>query len=145
MAFVFDIGVEGEESLEGLELALRNMSISVNEEIHIAALKKAANVVRQRMDVTVPERTGEFARTLRVAKTKYKQLGEYQVIVGFKKGRGGNGKPLKGFIAHFLEYGTQDMPARPFMRRADSATREQQERIYTQEIQREVDRRLNGL
>jgi len=145
MAFVFDIGVEGEESLEGLELALRNMPISVNEEIHIAALKKAANLVKQRMDVTAPERTGEFAKTLRVAKTKYKQMGEYQVIVGFKKGRGGDGKPLKGFIAHFFEYGTQDMPARPFMRRADSATREQQERIYTQEIQKEVDKRLNGL
>jgi HK97 gp10 family phage protein len=145
MAFVFDIGVEGGESLEGLELALRNMSISVNEEIHIAALKKAANVVKQRLDVTAPERTSEFVRTLRVAKTKYKQMGEYQVIVGFKKGRGANGKPLKGFIAHFLEYGTQNMPARPFMRRADSATRQQQERIYTQEIQKEVDKRLNGL
>ncbi len=145
MAFVFDIGVEGEESLEGLELALKNMSIAVNEKIHIAALKKAANVVKQRLSVDVPIRTGEFARTLRVAKTKYKQIGEYQVIVGFKKGRDGNGKPLKGFIAHYFEYGTENMEARPFMRRADSATRDQQEMIYTQEIQKQVDRQLNGL
>lgn len=143
--FGFDIGVEGEDSLEGLQLALKNLPMHLTEEVHIAALKKAAKPLKNRIDVTVPEDTGEFAKTLRVAKSKFKKaLNEHQVIVGFKKGRE-DGKPLKGFIAHFHEFGTSKMPAKPFMRPADAYTAKEQDRIYTKEIQIEVDKRIDGL
>lgn len=144
MGFGFDIGVEGEDSLEGLQLALKNLPYHLTEEVHIAALKKAAKPLRDRIEIAAPEVTGEFVKTLAVRKTKFKNFGEHQVIVGFKKGRDGNG-PLKGFIAHFHEFGTSKMPAKPFMRPADEYTRKQQDSIYEAELQKEVDKRLDGL
>lgn len=145
MGFGFDIGVEGEDSLEGLRLALRNLPYHLTEEVHIAALKKAAKPLRDEIERRAPKYTWDFVETLAVRKTKFKNFGEHQVIVGFKKGRDGNGRPLKGFIAHFHEYGTSKMPAKPFMRPADEYTRKQQDSIYEAELQKEVDKRLDGL
>jgi HK97 gp10 family phage protein len=142
--FGFDIGVEGGDSLEGLQLALKKMPLYLTEEIHIAALKKAAKPLKDLIKTTAPNVSGEFVKTLRVGKTKYKNFGEHQVIVGFKKGRE-NGKPLKGFIAHFFEYGTEKMHATPFMRPADEKTKDEQERIYTEQLQKEIDKRIDGL
>lgn len=145
MGFGFDIGVEGEDSLEGLRLALRNLPYHLTEEVHIAALKKAAKPLRDEIERRAPKYTWDFVETLAVRKTKFKNFGEHQVIVGFKKGRDGNGRPLKGFIAHFHEYGTSKMPANPFMRPADEYTARQQNSIYEEELQKEVDKRLDGL
>lgn len=144
MGFGFDIGVEGEESLEGLQLALKNLPLHLTEEVHIAALKKAAKPLRNEIEQNAPKYTWDFVETLRVAKTKFKNLGEHQVVVGFKKGRQ-NGEPLKGIIAHFHEYGTSKMPAKPFMRPADSRTAKEQDRIYEEQLQKEVDKRIDGL
>lgn len=143
--FGFDIGVEGEESIEGLFFALKNLPLHLTDEVHIAALKKAAVPLKNDIERRAPKYTWDFVETLRVAKTKFKNnIGEHQVVVGFKKGRQ-DGEPLKGFIAHFHEYGTVKMPAKPFMRPADEATKAEQEAIYTAQIQVEVDKRIDGL
>lgn len=144
MGFGFDIGVEGGDSFEGLQLALKKLPYHLTEEVHIAALKKAAKPLEWEIAGTTPVDTGEFEKTLAIRKSKFRVFGQHQVIVGFKKGRDGNG-PLKGFIAHFHEYGTSKMPANPFMRPADEKTRKQQDAIYEAELQKEVDKRLNGL
>jgi HK97 gp10 family phage protein len=142
--FGFDIDVEGGDTIEGLFLALKKLPLHLTDEVHIAALKKAAEPVKFRLIYTTPELTGEFVKTLRIAKSKFKVFGQHQVIVGFKKGRE-NGEPLAGFIAHFLEYGTEKMAARPFMRPADEKTKAEQESIYTAQLQIEVDKRIDGL
>lgn len=140
-SFGFDFAVEGGESLEGLELALKRMPLHLTPNVHIAALKKAAKPLRDRLDATAPKATGEFVKTLAVRNTKFRKLNEHQVIVGFRKGNDGN-KPLKGFIAHFFEFGTSKMRARPFMRIAEQYTKHEQERIYYEEIQKLVDKIL---
>jgi HK97 gp10 family phage protein len=138
--FGFDIGIEGEDSISGLFLVLRNLPLHLTEEVHIAALKKAAEPVKFRLIYTTPEDTGLLVSDLRIAKSKFKVFGQHQVIVGFKKRTGGH-----GFIAHMHEYGTEKMPAKPFMRPADEKTKEEQERIYTAQLQVEVDKRIDGL
>lgn len=139
--FGFDFAVEGGEILEGLEQDLKRMPLYLTPDVHIAALKKAAKPLEKRLDATAPERTGEFVKTLAVRKTKFQKLNEHQVIVGFRKGNDGD-KPLKGFIAHFFEFGTSKMQARPFMRQAEQYTKYEQERIYYEEIQKLIDKIL---
>ena len=138
--FGFDIGVEGEESIEGLYLALKKLPLHLTDEVHTNALKKAAKLLEWRIMVTVPEDTGLLASDLRIAKTKYPKSGEHQVIVGFRKRTGGH-----GYLAHFHEFGTSKMPAKPFMRPADEKTKSEQEQIYTEQLQKEVDKRIDGL
>jgi HK97 gp10 family phage protein len=141
MSFGFDFAVEGGDALESLELALKKLPLHLTPSVHIAALKKAAKPLRDRIDATAPEKTGEFLKTLAVRNTKFRKLNEHQVIVGFRKGNDGD-KPLKGFIAHFHEFGTSKMQATPFMRPAEQYTKQEQERIYYEEIQKLVDKHL---
>jgi HK97 gp10 family phage protein len=138
--FGFDIGIEGEESINGLFLALRNLPLHLTDEVHTKALKKAAEPVRFRLIYTTPEDTGLLVSDLRIAKSKYRVAGQHQVIVGFRKKKEGH-----GYMAHMLEYGTEKMAARPFMRPADEKTKAEQEAIYTAQLQIEVDKRLDGL
>lgn len=138
--FGFDIAVEGEESIEGLYLALKKLPLSLTSEVHINALKKAAKPLMRAIDLSVPEDTGLLASDLRIAKTKYPKDGEHQIIVGFRKRSGGH-----GYLAHFHEYGTSKMPAKPFMRPSDDKTKSIQERIYEEQLQKEVDKRIDGL
>lgn len=139
--FGFDFAVEGGDALEGLELALRLLPLYLTPEVHIAALKKAAKPVEKRLNYTAPEDTGEFIETLAIRNTMFPKLNEHQVIVGFRKGNDGD-KPLKGLIAHFHEFGTSKMRAKPFMRLAEQYTKREQERIYYEEIQKLVDKKL---
>ena len=144
--FGFDIGVEGEESINGLFLALKNLPLHLTDEVHTAALKKAAEPVKFRLIYTTPEDTGLLVSDLRIAKSKFKVFGQHQVVVGFRKRKEGH-----GYIAHMLEYGTQNpdgstnIAARPFMRPADERTKAEQEAIYTAQLQIEVDKRIDGL
>lgn len=126
--------------INNLERSLRNLPLSMTDEVHQAALKQAEKPLVQRIDVTVPEDTGLLASDLRTAKTRYKKSGEHQRIVGFRKRAGGHGG-----IAHILEYGSVKMKARPFMRPADEKTKAEQEKIYVEQIQKEVDKRIDGL
>lgn len=135
--FGFDMGIEGGESLDALALALKQVPLHLTEEVHINALKKAAEPLKQRIDVTAPEDTGLMSEDLRIAKTKFKKYGEYQVIVGYRKRRDGH-----GHVAHFSEFGTEKQPAKPFMRPADEKTKLEQETIYTEAIQQKVDKLL---
>lgn len=138
--FGFDIAVEGEESIEGLYLALRNLPLHLTAEVHVAALKKAAKHVEWEIAGTVPRDTGLLESDLRVSKTKFPKSGEHQVIVGFRKRSEGH-----GYLAHFHEFGTSKMPAKPFMRPADEKTKPYQEATYLAELQKEVDKRIDGL
>lgn len=140
--FGFDFAVEGGDTLEGLELALRKLPLYLTPEVHIGALKKAAKPLRDKIKETAPKDTGEFLKTLAVRNTKFRKLNEHQVIVGFRKGKGKDDEPLKGFIAHFHEFGTSKMRAKPFMRPAEQYTKLEQERIYYEEIQKLVDKHL---
>ena len=67
MGFGFDIGVEGEESLEGLQLALKNLPLHLSSEVHTNALKKAAKHVEWEIAGTVPVDTGLLESDLAMA------------------------------------------------------------------------------
>ena len=141
-SFGFDFAVEGGDALEGLQSDLKRLPLYLTPEVHIGALKKAAKPLKDKIKELAPKDTGEFVKTLAVRNTKFRKNGEHQVIVGFRKGTDKDGKPLKGFIAHFLEFGTSKMQAVPFMRPAEQYTKAEQERIYYEEIQKLVDKHL---
>lgn len=135
----FGFGIDTSE-LDNVQRKLNSLPLSLTDEVHQAALKAAEKPLIQRIDVTVPEDTGLLASDLRGAKSKFKRINEYQRIVGFRKRKGGHGG-----IAHILEYGSVKMAPRPFMRNADERTKSEQDRLYTQQMQKEVDKRIDGL
>lgn len=137
MGFGFNIDTS---ELDNVQRKVKALPLSLTDEVHQSALKAAEKPLIQRIDVTVPEDTGLLASDLRGAKSKFKKIGEHQRVVGFKKRKGGHGG-----IAHILEYGSVKMAARPFMRPADERTKTEQEKIYTDQIQVEVDKRIDGL
>lgn len=139
--FGFNIGVDDGDSLDALAVQLRNIPNYITPQVHLRALTKAAAPLKKEIYNTTPVRSGKLRKTLRVARTKFKKQGQHQVVVGFRKGRD-NGEPLSGFIAHFFEYGTVKMPASPFMRPADAKTKAEQERVYLEELQKQVDKIL---
>lgn len=136
----FEFVVEGGDALSGLELALKRLPYHLTEDVHVTALKKAAIPVKQRMADIAPYDTGLLEKDLRIAKSRFKRIDEYQVIVGYRKTREGHGK-----IAHILEYGSVKYRATRFMKKSDEQTRYKQDQIYTKEIQFEVDKRIDGL
>ena len=141
---MFDFSYDDEANqLEGLRLKLEEIPMYLANEIQVNALKKAAKPMLEAMQLRCPqdflnEYSGEtLLQSLRIAKSRFEQIGEYNVIVGARKKKGGH-----GFLAHFFEFGTSKMAARPFMRPAEQATATEVERIYYEELQKEFDKRI---
>lgn len=101
-------GATGESvSIDGMEQVLKNLRKLGVEVDDLKALNFEAGVMVARK-VDPPVDTGDMATTLRVAKATKAA----KVTIG-QKG--------KGFYSTFLEYGTKDIIADPFMLRAKQA------------------------
>lgn len=101
-------GATGESvSIDGMERILKNLRKLGVEVDDLKALNFEAGVMVARK-VDPPVDTGDMATTLRVAKATKAA----KVTIG-QKG--------KGFYSTFLEYGTKDIIADPFMLRAKQA------------------------
>ena len=150
---MFDFSFDDHE-IEGLRLKLKELPLYLTDDVHTEALKKAAKPLLEAMLLRVPvnyltkDDAVHLKDSLKIRKSKFKEIGQHQVIVGAEKKKGGH-----GYIAHMLEYGTSGRTkkngaktgqtrARPFMRPAEAATQSIVEELYIIEIQKAVDRRL---
>ena len=138
-SFDFDI-----KELLDLEQKLKQLPIFVNADVHVEALEKAAVPLRDEIYRNTPVNEGDLREDLAIRKSKFQEPHAHSAIVGFKGGTG-----HRGHIAKFLEYGTKEngmkkIRERRFIRSSYERTKGEVERKYVEEIQKIVDKKLNG-
>lgn len=112
-------------TLDGFEeLRAKLASFNLKEEVTNDALEKAGEHLRQAVTNSVPVRTGALKKSI----TKGKVV-EGKILVG-------PSQLSPGYRAHFVEFGTSKMPARPFMRPAFEQEKSTIEKIMADEIRK---------
>ena len=83
--------------------------------------------------------TGELAQSLGLSPVKLNREGNHDIKIGFSEPRSDGGSNAK--IANILEYGKHGQPAKPFLKPAKSASKEECIRIMEQALKEEVEKR----
>jgi HK97 gp10 family phage protein len=94
--------------------------------IENTALKEAGNIVKESIIKEVPVRTGKLKENITVSNVKSKD--------GVKKVEVGPGKDE--YYAAFLEFGTTNMNANPFISRGYENSKEEAEKVIVEEIKK---------
>jgi HK97 gp10 family phage protein len=104
--------------LEETQRAIRGLGEFASHEVMLAAIKPSAEEIAETMRVLIPRQTGLTAEDIKVRESSdSKSGGKVELQIG-----GGKGSRGRAFIMRFIEFGTFNQPARPFMRPAwDSA------------------------
>jgi len=139
--------------------ALEKLPGVLQEKVVVGATRAAAKVVADEAKARVPEDTGLLKKSIGVAKAKKKDTPDGVVrfyvvpkskltilekhMVGeteFKiKGKG------RAFHAHFVEFGTVNMPAQPFLRPAMEATKDETVKAFQNYAIKRVDKEVKKL
>lgn len=90
------------------------------------ALKEAGNIVKESIIKEVPVRTGKLKENITVSNVKSKD--------GVKKVEVGPGKDE--YYAAFLEFGTTNMNANPFISRGYENSKEEAKKVIVEEIKK---------
>lgn len=94
--------------------------------IENSALKEAGTIVKESIIKEVPVRTGKLKENITVSNVKSKD--------GVKKVEVGPGKDE--YYAAFLEFGTTNMNANPFISRGYENSKEEAEKVIVEEIKK---------
>lgn len=94
--------------------------------IENSALKEAGTIVKESIIKEVPVRTGKLKENITVSNVKSKD--------GVKKVEVGPGKDA--YYAAFLEFGTTNMNANPFISRGYENSKEEAEKVIVEEIKK---------
>lgn len=94
--------------------------------IENTALKEAGNIVKESIVKEVPVKTGKLKANITVSNVKSKD--------GVKKVEVGPGKDE--YYAAFLEFGTTNMNANPFISRGYENSKEEAEKVIVEEIKK---------
>lgn len=114
--------------LEGMENLLNELDKlgQKGSRIENTALKEAGNIVKESIIKEVPVRTGKLKENITVSNVKSKD--------GVKKVEVGPGKDE--YYAAFLEFGTTNMNANPFISRGYENSKEEAEKVIVEEIKK---------
>jgi HK97 gp10 family phage protein len=114
--------------LEGMENLLNELDKlgQKGSRIENKALKEAGNIVKESIVKEVPVRTGKLKENITVSNVKSKD--------GVKKVEVGPGKDE--YYAAFLEFGTTNMNANPFISRGYENSKEEAEKVIVEEIKK---------
>jgi len=80
--------------------------------------------------------TGELVSALGVTTAKQDRNGNYNIKIGFAEPRSDGGSNAK--IANILEHGKHGQPAKPFLKPAKSASKEQCEEAMKSKLEEEI-------
>lgn len=108
-----------------------------SKQLHLKALRKAGEPIKETLNWWTPYRTGALLKDLSLRNSKFQEFDLHSVIVGYKGGTG-----HVGYIAWFLERGTKHIKARNFMLKAYQKNMQEAERIYEEEINNELSKVL---
>ncbi|WP_432473333.1 HK97-gp10 family putative phage morphogenesis protein [Amphritea sp. HPY] len=135
-----EYGVDLADTVEALEKFSNNIRIKVTRR----ASRKAAKLVEDAMILMTPRRTGDLLQSVKT-KTKVDQGGgrAYALIGPFGKvmsvdHHGIAKKRSQSYKAWFLEYGTENMKAQPFIQPALDRKRRDVERVFEDEVEKEL-------
>ena len=82
--------------------------------------------------------TGELMQSLGLSPVKLNREGNHDIKIGFSEPRSDGGSNAK--IANILEYGKHGQPAKPFLKPAKSASKEECIRIMEKTLKEEVEK-----
>ena len=102
------------KGLEGLIKTLNSLPDKLENKIIRAAVRKGANVVRDKARQNVPKDTGNLQKSIITSGAKVS--GKIAFRVSLKQRKTKNSKDP--YYGRFVEFGTSKMPAKPFMRPA---------------------------
>lgn len=96
---------------------LRKFPVNVQKNVVVGSTRAAALVVKKEMESRVPYEFGTLEDSI-VVKRRRSAPNEVIQSAGIKKVVTENGSKLKNTkqVAYYLEYGTEKMPAHPFIR-----------------------------
>lgn len=109
---------------------LRKLPAELSDRAVKTAARKAANLVRDEMELRAPMDTGALAMNL---KTRVRQTGPEQIVAEV-------GPSKNEFYGMFIEFGTRNIPARPFMGPALDATAQEAVNLFTDELRKAIGR-----
>lgn len=131
-----DFGVDVAETTRALEKFSNNIRIKVTR----SATRKAARVIENTMILMAPRNKGALLESIRT-KTKVDKAGgrAYAVVgpTGKVMSVGSDGvskKRSQTYKARFLEYGTKNMKALPFIQASKDRSERQVEQIFSKEV-----------
>lgn len=109
------------KGLEDLIAKLNALPAKLEKKVIRAAVRKGANIIRDKARSYVPVDTGDLKKSITVSGAKYKK-GTIALAI---KPRNNKKKGVTVFYGRFIEYGTSKMAAKPYMRPAyDEAEKE---------------------
>ncbi len=133
-----DFGVDVAETTRALEKFSNNIRIKVTR----TATRKAAKIIENAMILMAPRRSGALLESIRT-KTKVDKAGgrAYAVVgpAGKVLSTGSDGvlkKRSQRYKARFLEYGTTNMKALPFIQASKDRSERQVEQVFSHEVEK---------
>lgn len=103
--------------IKGLEDLIKNLNAlpaKLEKKVIRAAVRKGANIVRDKARQNVPKDTGNLQKSIITSGAKVS--GKIAFRVSLKQRKTKNSK--EPYYGRFIEFGTSKMPAKPFMRPA---------------------------
>ncbi len=133
-----DFGVDVAGTTRALEKFSNNIRIKVTR----TATRKAAKIIENAMILMAPRRSGALLESIRT-KTKVDKAGgrAYAVVgpTGKVLSTGSDGvlkKRSQRYKARFLEYGTKNMKALPFIQASKNRSERQVEQVFSHEVEK---------
>lgn len=106
------MGINSTIESKSLIKALNQFPKNIQKNVMVGAIRASANVVRDQARVKVPKKTRELEKSIATIR-RSSEKGQVRFSVTPAKG-----KNKAGWRAHFIEFGTSKMSAKPFMRPA---------------------------
>lgn len=105
-------GISSSIKNEELLKTLKKFPINIQKNVMTGAIRASANVIRDEARIRVPKKTKNLSKSIVSIKRRAERGQVYFSVTPSK------GKPNDGWYAHFIEFGTSKMSAKPFMRPA---------------------------
>lgn len=124
--------------VDELNRVFKQLPKKLGEKAVLNAVRAGARTVRDEARRLVPVKTGQLRKDIKViTEKKSRRTAEKLVSVGVKG--------PSAFRAHFIEFGTRNFPARPFLRPAAANKAEEAIRIMTTQLGVQVEKQAASL
>ena len=117
-------GISSNIDTESLLKTLRTLPINIQKNVMVGAIRAGANIVRDEARRLVPVDTGNLKKSISTVRRsskddKFSMVKSNPNFISFSVTPvKGNSVKYDGWYAHFLEFGTSNMSAKPFLRPA---------------------------
>ena len=111
------MGISGKIDNSQLMKALSKLPKNIQNNVMTGATRAAANVIRDEARIRVPKKTKDLAKSIVSIKRRAESRNQVKFSVTPSRG-----KNKAGWRAHFIEFGTSKMSAKPFLRPAFEAS-----------------------